>query len=298
MGLLNMLFGKPQKSMNVVSLNRDLQILNDCAKLLENTVVPEVFFSRYDLYMEKLSTLSDAQKARLINVKGDNLCRKYKEMNTETKRIDIINEFIDRMWCDTYQKAQKLKTEKEKQNCYAKFYGALAEYEKQMPEQCIKYYCSINVESNTPKPRNTIPADRIDEMQRIEASAKYRNAIYKKYYSEFPEKPYISQDRELNTEWIEQATLFPQQCIIPRSMMTRYEDGLLPGHIYMLHWIDKIHRKRIPAYFEYKYGIDFVKEKLFLENNGYLHDNTLTEKGAKVIKQHIEVIDNHSEKRY
>lgn len=45
--------------------------------------------------------------------------------------------------------------------------------------------------------------------------------------------------------------------------MTPYSDGLLPGHIYMLYWLKKYKNKRVPAYFEYRYGIDFEKEKSF-----------------------------------
>lgn len=75
--------------------------------------------------------------------------------------------------------------------------------------------------------------------------------------------------------------------------MTRFSDGLLPGHIYMLYWIDKIHRKRIPVYFEYEFGIDFEKEKLFLQKNGYLDSgNRLTEKGRQAISSHYDVIEN------
>ena len=59
-----------------------------------------------------------------------------------------------------------------------------------------------------------------------------KEIIIDKFYKGYPELPYISNER--NIEWIEQAELFPKQCIIPKSIMTRYSDGLLPGHIYML----------------------------------------------------------------
>ncbi|MDU7706238.1 MAG: hypothetical protein E7J94_03075 [Clostridium sp.] len=298
MGLLDLIFRKPKKNIDVTYLNRDLQILNDCAKLIENTVIPEVFFSRYDLYMEKLSILSDAQRAGLVKVTGDNLCKKYKEMNTEEKRVEAIIDFIDRMWIDTCQKADKLKTEKGKQNRYSKFYDTLAQYENHMPEQCIKYYRSRNSETNILKPRNTIPADKIELMQRIEASEHYKNKVYKKYYSDYPEKPYISQDRELNTNWIEDTEnwylMTKQASWIPKSMMERYSDGLLPGHVYMLYWLGKYKNKRIPVYFEYKYGIDFCKEKDFLMQNGYLDDDKPSIKGLNAIKKHKEVIENHA----
>ena len=145
------------------------------------------------------------------------------------------------------------------------------------------------------KSRMDIPAEIIDSMQRIEASSEYKNIIYNKYYSDYPEKPYISQDREFNTDWIEQADMFPKQSIISKSMMKRYADGLLPGHIYMLYWLKKYKNKRIPAYFEYKYGVDFVKETIFLHDNGFLDDlNKPTEKGEKAINRHHTVIEKHT----
>lgn len=145
--------------------------------------------------------------------------------------------------------------------------------------------------------RHNIPSGKIDELQKIEASEEYRQKIYKLYYFNYPEMPFISKDRELNTNWIEQASVF-QNSIVKKSMMKRYSDGLLPGHIYMLYWIDKYKNKRIPSYFEYKYGINFEKEKKFLIEKGYLNkDGKLTESGSLSIKNHKEVIKRHSKNR-
>lgn len=141
--------------------------------------------------------------------------------------------------------------------------------------------------------RKTISPTTIDEMQKIPASDKYRNAIYKKYYRSYPVKPFISLDREKNTNWIEQAEIFPKQSIIPINIMTPFNDGLLPWHIYLMYWIGKYKNKRVPVYFEYKYGIEFEKEKQFLINNGYLTDNKPTLKGAEAIVAHFDVIDSH-----
>jgi len=138
--------------------------------------------------------------------------------------------------------------------------------------------------------RRNIPADIIDRAQMTEASPKYRNYIHKKYFSDYPEKPFISQDRELYTNWEEQVAMFPDS-IISKEAMTRFSDGLLPGHIYMLYWIHKIHRKRIPSYFEYEYGIQLEKEKTFLIKQGCLNqEGTITEQGYQALKRHTSVI--------
>ena len=71
MGLLNLF--KRTKPIDLVALQRDLDIVNDCAELMENTVNPETFFSRYDLYMEKLTILAEAQASHKVKVKGEEL---------------------------------------------------------------------------------------------------------------------------------------------------------------------------------------------------------------------------------
>ncbi len=144
--------------------------------------------------------------------------------------------------------------------------------------------------TSNPIDRRSIPAEEIDRAQSIEASEKFRKQIYKKYYSDYPEKPFISQARELYTNWSEQAEMFSGQ-IVEKRMMVRYTDGLLPGHVYILYWILKIHRKRVPSYFEYQYVICFSKEKYFLRKNGFIDENDeLTLDGHAALSRHKEVI--------
>ena len=108
--------------------------------------------------------------------------------------------------------------------------------------------------------------------------------------------PFISQDRELNTNWIDQAQMFGASPA--KEMMVRYSDGLLPGHVYMLYWIKEIHRKRIPVYFEYQYGINFTDEQDFLYKQGYLtSEMQLTSKGENAILSHYDVIEKHSNQK-
>ena len=125
------------------------------------------------------------------------------------------------------------------------------------------------------------------------------NAMAKKivslYYSKYPEIPYISNDR--SHKWLEMAASMPKTTLVKESMMVRFNNGLLPGHIYMLYWLNKYTDKKVPAYFEYKYGIDFDLEKSFLRDNGYLNDmDKPTGKGLDAINNHAEVIANHSVK--
>ena len=120
--------------------------------------------------------------------------------------------------------------------------------------------------------------------------------IIDRFYSNYPEPPYVSNDRD--KQWIERAETFPSQSLVEKNMMMRYSDGLLPGHVYMLYWLNKYTGKKVPAYFEYKYGIHFESEKAFLKAQGFLGEsNKPTEKGKEAIENHYDVIENHSKPR-
>ena len=51
-------------------------------------------------------------------------------------------------------------------------------------------------------------------MQQFKASDTYCQTIYDLYYKDYSEKPFISQDREFNTNWIEQSKMFPNQSLV------------------------------------------------------------------------------------
>lgn len=141
----------------------------------------------------------------------------------------------------------------------------------------------------------TAPLDLFNtEKATDEKQSRTAKQIIKKFYADYPETPYISNDRP--KDWIERAELFPAQSIIPVEMMKRYSDNLLPGHVYVLYWLKKYTNKKVPVYFEYKYGIDFEKEKDFLYSNGFLNEsNKPTEKGESAIQRHYDVIEKHTQ---
>lgn len=116
--------------------------------------------------------------------------------------------------------------------------------------------------------------------------------IYDRFYSDYPEKPYISDKRNI-ANWIEQMEKFPKQNIIPQHIMRRYSDGLLPGHICMLYWINKQDDKTIPSHFEYKYGLNFEFERQFLKDNGYLNGEKLSQKGKLALQNHAPVVQDY-----
>lgn len=106
------------------------------------------------------------------------------------------------------------------------------------------------------------------------------------------EEPYINPNRDMN-EWNKRIEMFPDMAVSP-DMMIRNEDGLLPGHVYQLYWMDKYNsQRRIPAYFEYKYGIDFYEGKKLLESKGLIKNWSITNLGNEIINKYQRIIDTH-----
>ena len=135
--------------------------------------------------------------------------------------------------------------------------------------------------------------DEIDRNQRIPASEEFQNEIIARFYSDFPEKPFISKDSEIRNNWIEASSIFPQ-VLIKKEAMERLDNGMLPGEVYLLYWISKTKRSRVPVYFERKYGINFWETKQLLQESGYLtEDGKLTDLGEETICKYSEVIKNH-----
>lgn len=130
-----------QVSPTIEMLERELQILNDCAEIMQTTANPETFFFRYELYIEKLSILSNAENDG-INFEGDSPTDKLAEITKEYEKVKLINEMIDRYWNKTLVKMQTLKTDKGKENQIAKFKEELSKYELKMPKASIHYYQS------------------------------------------------------------------------------------------------------------------------------------------------------------
>lgn len=136
-----------------------------------------------------------------------------------------------------------------------------------------------------PSLRMSIPSNEIDEDQLTPANPEFTKKIIKKYYSSYPVKPFISKDQEYSSAI---GTIPP--ALVPKENMTRFSDGLLPGDVRLLYWIKNVHRKRIPGYFVYQYGICVPEEKEILMKNGYIDQNgKVTEKGEKAISDHPEV---------
>lgn len=125
------------------------------------------------------------------------------------------------------------------------------------------------------------------------ASDEYCSLIWNMFYKDYEIKPFISKYRELYTKWLsEPDSMFPPR-LVKKEDLQYYDDGLLPGHIYLIYWLNKQKSTiKYPVYFEFEYGINpqFARNQLF--EHGFIDDNNrMTDKGLSAVKNHIDIIE-------
>lgn len=106
-------------------------------------------------------------------------------------------------------------------------------------------------------PKETIDLDK--EAARIAA-----------IYETYPEFPVMSADRDVDI-WL-QAIANGSVTIAPKEHMTRNEDGLLPGEVLLLDWVNEKDSTftDFPDFFEMEFGIDPVEATNQLLFSDYL----------------------------
>lgn len=115
-----------------------LKIVQDCAKLVNETVNPEVFFSRYRLMLENLKKLVGLEKTGVFS--------KSKEMpSTALSRMEkqftaATNDFLDRSFADAKAKADALKTETGKANTMQRYFEKIEKYVLEMEVESVNHY--------------------------------------------------------------------------------------------------------------------------------------------------------------
>ena len=109
---------------------------DDCKRIIEITANPEVFFSRYNLLIERLSELEKmgeyAKRDNYLDVAF------IKNQFIQFKRVKI-QDFLYRMRCKTEEKLKTLKTPKAIENNINKFSESLEPYMEEIDEKEIIY---------------------------------------------------------------------------------------------------------------------------------------------------------------
>lgn len=131
-------------SISTPIFNRNLEIVNDCINIINETCDINTFFYRYELLLDKLLQLSILEK--FIPCSGNSPSSKLDYIHQ--KQCDIINSFIDRYWDKVLTKANSLKTQKGKENRYNNYLSSFEPYKEKLPGTCIAYYKSKIPEVN------------------------------------------------------------------------------------------------------------------------------------------------------
>lgn len=130
--------------------------------------------------------------------------------------------------------------------------------------------------------------------KRKQSYSKDRNLrkLQKKFYADYPEIPFMKSYDDSRKKWIDMIPMFSDEALVKKEMMIRNKDGLLPGHVFQIYWVNKYNEnRRVPEYFEYEYGIDFYAELEFLEKEGYISNFSATNKGNLIIDKYSQIIN-------
>lgn len=113
---------------------RDLEIIQDCIRILGETKKPDTFFSRFDLLVDTADRLRKFEKYLSFS---ESPSAAYAEV--WENRQECTGQFLVRYFSDVQYQAENLKTDKGKLNKYKKFYDSLQPYYDQMDADNIDY---------------------------------------------------------------------------------------------------------------------------------------------------------------
>ncbi len=94
-----------------------LKQVQESAKLVNNTIKPDVYFGRLNFLFDLFLTLQEFEKYKIFTGKSPTQDYNYLLRNMEQS----VNNFIDRSFENQYNKMKKLKTDKSKTNSYLKY---------------------------------------------------------------------------------------------------------------------------------------------------------------------------------
>ena len=114
---------------------RNLEIANDCSKIIQTTTKPTVFFSRLSLFKEKLIDLNECEK--YIDFAGASPSAALAEVIN--KEQECVFQFLKRYLIETLDKADAAKTSAGKLGKFKKFHESLQPYYPQISRDNIEY---------------------------------------------------------------------------------------------------------------------------------------------------------------
>lgn len=117
---------------------RHIEIYNDSIALVKSTVKPDVFFSRLESAENSLDEVVHMiDRHSFLRVEGDNLKEALTDFKNE--KNTLLKEFVDRHYTSCVDSAEKLKTERGRQNRYIRNYKELSIYFPELSESAVGY---------------------------------------------------------------------------------------------------------------------------------------------------------------
>lgn len=121
------------KQMYIQQAQNDLRIIGESSKIVEETLKPDVFFTRYDLVFEHYEHLSSVE--RYVSFNGERPSEIYEKVKASYDKD--VEEFIWKFFLDSLSKAMELKTTSGRQNRIKKAYEAIMVYRDKMGSENV-----------------------------------------------------------------------------------------------------------------------------------------------------------------
>lgn len=114
---------------------QELRICRDCAKIIETTTKPDVFFARWDLMRDKLRSLQKVEG--YVSFKGGRPSEAFRKI--VDRYYTTVQGLLIRSFTETWDKVETLKTTKSKLAKFQKLHDTLHEYYGRMNADNIDY---------------------------------------------------------------------------------------------------------------------------------------------------------------
>lgn len=114
-----------------IYISNHARIINDCSKILNTTKNPDIFLERYSLLLEHSKELEKIEK---FGVLKEPLPSQQRQV-IEQKYPFTVCSLVKRIWNDTLQKCERLKTESSKNRNVEKTLLLLQSHELDFPKE-------------------------------------------------------------------------------------------------------------------------------------------------------------------
>lgn len=126
---------KQLKETTNLMVENDIRIIQDCIRLIENTVNPETYFSRFQLMLERTSHLVKIEKYVDFSGTLPSIAVKEIEMNKDISDFEFCKRYYSQMCI----KISNLKTQKGKDNRIMKYFADIEPYLPRMNDENASY---------------------------------------------------------------------------------------------------------------------------------------------------------------